>query len=146
MNHVNQLVVDDSLRTPDPSVYAIGDCAQAPWVAENGFIPARAQAAHQQADYLLPVLQARVAGREPTAPFQYKDYGSLVSVGHSRGVGSLMGVLSGKNWFVEGVVARFMYMSLHLMHHKAILGLARTATMAVGRLLLKRSAPRVKLH
>jgi NADH dehydrogenase len=78
--------------------------------------------------------------------FHFKDYGSLVSVGHSRGVGSLMGVLSGKNWFVEGMLARLMYMSLHIMHHLAVLGAMRTATLAVGRLLMKRSAPRVKLH
>jgi NADH dehydrogenase len=57
-----------------------------------------------------------------------------------------MGVLSGKSWFVEGLLARIMYMSLHLMHHMAILGVARTATLALGRLLSKRAAPRVKLH
>jgi NADH dehydrogenase len=54
--------------------------------------------------------------------------------------------LSGKSWFVEGLLARIMYMSLHLMHHMAILGVARTATLALGRLLSKRAAPRVKLH
>jgi NADH dehydrogenase len=48
--------------------------------------------------------------------------------------------------FVQGLVARLMYMSLHLMHHRAVLGLVRTINIAIGRLLLKRSAPRVKLH
>ena len=81
-----------------------------------------------------------------TKAFEYKDYGSLVSVGHSKGVGSLMGVLQGRSWFVEGLVARTMYMSLHLMHHMAVLGIVRTASLALGRLFLKRSAPRVKLH
>ena len=57
-----------------------------------------------------------------------------------------MGVLSGKSWFVEGLVARTMYMSLHLMHHAAVMGVVRTFRVVLGRLLLKRSAPRIKLH
>lgn len=147
VNRLNQVVVDRMLRTEDPDIYAIGDCAQAPWEKEGEFLPARAQVAHQQADFLIPILRDRIEGREPvSSTFRFKDYGSLVSVGHTRGVGSLMGVLSGKSWFVEGMVARTMYMSLHLMHHLAVLGAMRTFVMAVGRLLLKRSAPRVKLH
>ncbi|MGG4603861.1 NAD(P)/FAD-dependent oxidoreductase [Paenalcaligenes sp. Me131] len=148
VNRINQLVVNDHLQTADPHIYALGDCAQAPWGDEAGqYLPARAQVAHQQAAYLIKVLAKHLKGLPVhTAAFEYKDYGSLVSVGHSKGVGSLMGVLQGRSWFVEGLVARTMYMSLHLMHHMAILGVLRTASMALGRLLLKRSAPRVKLH
>ena len=47
----------------------------------------------------------------------FKDSGCLVSIGQESGVGSLMGVLIGKSLFLEGLVARLMYMSLHLMHH-----------------------------
>lgn len=148
VNRINQLVVNDHLQTADPYIYALGDCAQAPWGEEAGqYLPARAQVAHQQAAYLIKVLAKQLKGLPAhTEAFDYKDYGSLVSVGHSKGVGSLMGVLQGRSWFVEGLVARTMYMSLHLMHHMAILGVLRTASMALGRLLLKRSAPRVKLH
>lgn len=146
-NRINQLVVDRQLRTSDPAVFAMGDCAQTPWGAEGQFLPARAQVAHQQADFLLPIMAARMQGKEiGNRSFRFKDYGSLVSVGHSRGVGSLMGVLQGKSWFVEGLLARLMYMSLHLMHHMAVLGFVRTGSLALGRLLTKRAAPRVKLH
>lgn len=146
-NRINQLVVDSQLRTSDPAVFAIGDCAQTPWGREGQYLPARAQVAHQQANFLLPIMAGRIRGSEiGKRTFRFRDYGSLVSVGHSRGVGSLMGVLQGKSWFVEGLLARLMYMSLHLMHHMAVLGLARTAFLALGRLLMKRGAPRVKLH
>lgn len=145
-NRINQLVVNERLETADPHIYALGDCAQAPWLGEHGYLPARAQVAHQQANYLYKVIRQKRRQKTVVEPFKYKDYGSLVSVGHSKGVGSLMGVLSGKSWFVEGLVARTMYMSLHLMHHAAVLGVLRTASLALGRLLLKRSAPRVKLH
>lgn len=146
-NRINQLVVDDHLRTLDPHIFALGDCAEAPWYGESKALPAKAQVAHQQAIYLQKVLRARVTGRsQPEQPFRFRDYGSLVSVGHAEGVGSLMGVLSDKNLFVEGMLARFMYMSLHLRHHMAVLGVLQTAALAVGRLLLRRSTPRVKLH
>jgi NADH:ubiquinone reductase (H+-translocating) len=146
-NRLNQLVVDAFLRTEDPRVFALGDCAQAPWTAQSKFVPARAQAAHQQASYLFKKLTARIKGR-PSAhrPFDYQDRGSLVSVGQAEGVGSLMGVLSGKSLFVEGQLARLIYMSLHLMHHQAVIGTLPTMLTALGRLLLKRTAPRVKLH
>src|SRR5690606_37230112 len=105
------------------------------------------QVAHQQASFLMQTMRERIKGQEVTQrTFRFRDYGSLVSVGHSRGVGSLMGVLSGKSWFVEGMLARLMYMSLHLMHHWAVLGPMRTGMLAVGRLFMKRGAPRVKLH
>lgn len=146
-NGINQLVVNERLETTNPYIYAIGDCAQAPWLGENQSLPARAQVAHQQASYLYKIFTKKIQGKDQAvAPFKYKDYGSLVAVGHNKGVGSLMGVLSGKSWFVEGMVARTMYMSLHLMHHAAVLGVLRTCSLALGRLLLKRSAPRVKLH
>lgn len=146
VNRINQLVVNEHLQTADPHIYAMGDCAQAPWVGGEGNLPARAQVAHQQASYLCTVFSHRLVGKSYQASFMYKDYGSLVSVGHSKGVGSLMGVLSGKSWFVEGLVARIMYMSLHLMHYAAVMGVMRTFSIALGRLLLKRSAPRIKLH
>lgn len=146
-NRVNQLVVDASLRTSDPSVYAFGDCAAAPWGDEGKFLPARAQVAHQQASFLVPILAERIQGK-PVNPrtFKFHDRGSLVSIGTSQGIGSLMGVLSGKKFFVQGLVGRLMYMSLHLLHHQAFLGTARTMVLALGRLLLRRSEPRVKLH
>lgn len=146
-NRVNQLIVDASLRTSDPSVYAFGDCAQAPWGEDGKFLPARAQVAHQQASFLLPTLSERIQGKTVRdRKFKFRDRGSLVSIGTSQGLGSLMGVLSGKNFFVQGSIGRLMYMSLHLLHHQAFLGTARTALLALGRLLLRRSEPRVKLH
>jgi NADH dehydrogenase len=79
-------------------------------------------------------------------PYEYRDYGSLVSFGQSTSVGSLMGSLRGFNWFVEGFLARLMYVSLHLLHHQAVLGTIRTGVLALARFLIKRTTPLVKLH
>jgi NADH dehydrogenase len=82
----------------------------------------------------------------PKQPYAYRDYGSLVSIGHSTTVGSLMGSLRGASWFVEGFMARIMYLSLHLMHHQAVLGSVRTGLLALARFLIRRTTPIVKLH
>ena len=126
-------------------VYALGDCAAC--LDGNGKpVPPRAQAAHQQADYLMKTFMNMASGRPPQKQaYVYKDYGSLVSIGHQTTVGNLMGSLRA-TWFVEGFLARMMYLSLHLMHHQAILGSIRTGVLAVARFLIRRTTPLVKLH
>jgi NADH dehydrogenase len=95
---------------------------------------------------LFEALLAEQAGKVHDAPFRYRDFGSLLSLGENRGIGTLMGSLSGRSFFVDGLLARWMYMSLHLMHHRAILGIPATAVLALARLLQRRISGRVKLH
>jgi NADH dehydrogenase len=144
-NRTNQFVVNDRLETSAPDVWALGDCAGCPWT-EGRLIPARAQAAHQQASYLAKTLIARLGQRRVEAPFVYRDFGSLVSLGENKGAGALMGGLGGPNFFVEGLIAKWAYISLHLDHHRAILGTPKTVVLALARLLQQRVAGRLKLH
>jgi NADH dehydrogenase len=145
-NRAGQLEVDDRLRTPDPAILAFGDCAAAPQ-KDGRPVPARAQAAHQEASYLARKLRARIRGNpDPDEVFGYRDHGSLVALGRERGIGSLMGALAGGGFFVSGLIARLMYMSLHLLHHYTVLGASRTLSLALARLLTRRAHPRVKLH
>lgn len=148
VNRANQFVVDARLRCAADGVYAMGDCAACAWPggAEGRLVPARAQAAHQQASYLKRVLLGLLAERPVDQPFVYRDFGSLVSLGENRGVGNLMGGLGGPNFFVEGLIAKWMYMSLHLNHHRAILGTVDTVVLALARLLQRRVSGRLKLH
>lgn len=144
INRANQFVVDARLHTSAAGVFAFGDCAACPW--GERLVPARAQAANQQAAYLARVLLARLRGRVIDTPFVYRDFGSLVSLGENRGIGSLMGGLGGPHFFVEGLIAKWMYMSLHLNHHRAILGTRNTIVLALARLLQRRVSGRLKLH
>ena len=138
---LNQFVVDDRLRTSAVGIYAIGDCSEAPG-PEGRPVPARAQAAAQQARYLA---RAFSTSGEPGA-YVYADRGSLVSLGAGHGVGALMGGLVGPNFLIEGLLARWAYMALHLEHHRVVLGLRRTALLALSRLLQRRISGRLKLH
>ena len=60
--------------------------------------------------------------------------------------GNLMGNLFRSTWYVQGLLARTLYVSLHLLHHQAVLGTLRTGVLAVARFLVKRATPLVKLH
>ena len=146
-NKGGQLIVDGQLRVQGfADIYAFGDCA-ASMDTDGKPVPPRAQAAHQQADFLRNQFVRRAKGKPPlTKPYDYVDYGSLVSFGHRNTVGSLMGSLKGLNFFIDGFFARMMYVSLHLMHHAAVLGGVKTAVLAVARFLIRRSSPLVKLH
>jgi NADH:ubiquinone reductase (H+-translocating) len=145
-NTLNQLVVRPTLQTTrDDAVFAIGDCAAAPWLGQQGSVPPRAQAAHQQASHLAKQLPRHLRGL-PLKPWRYRDFGSLVSLGEHTTVGNLMGALVGGNLWVEGLFARMMYLSLYKMHELAVHGWWRTAMSTASRLLQRRSEPRVKLH
>jgi NADH dehydrogenase len=145
-NRVNQLVVEPTLQTTrDPDIFAIGDCAACLRPGKQGLVPPRAQAAHQQAAHVLWQIERRLHAA-PLLPYRYRDFGSLVSLGRSSTVGNLMGFLSGRGLFVEGLFAQLMYRSLRLMHERALHGTARAVLGAFVRSLSRRTGPPVKLH
>lgn len=85
LNRLGQLEVNERQESPDPHILALGDCCAAPW-KDGRTVPARAQAAHQQADYLARKLTARLRNAaEPTEAYAYHDHGSLVSLGQGPG-------------------------------------------------------------
>jgi len=145
-NKSGQLEVSEHLVVSGATdIFALGDCAACPG-PDGKLVPPRAQSAHQQADYLYDRFVAQVQGKPVSAgPYVYRDHGSLVSVGTRSSVGNLMGSLR-STWFVEGLFARWLYVSLHLLHHKAVLGSMRTGVLAVARFLVRRATPLVKLH
>jgi NADH dehydrogenase len=145
-NRLNQLVVKQTLETTrDPDIFAMGDCASCPWPGRERDVPPTAQAAHQQASHLARMLPRRLAGK-PLRPWGYRDFGSLLSFGEYSTIGSLMGALFGGTLFVEGLFARFMYVSLYRMHVYALHGFAKMLFDTLAKLITRRTEPRVKLH
>jgi NADH:ubiquinone reductase (H+-translocating) len=145
-NRLNQLTVLQTLQTTrDPDIFALGDCAACPWPEKARDVPPTAQAAHQQASHLARMLPRRLAGK-PLRTWTYRDFGSLVSLGEYSTVGSLMGALLGGTIFIEGLFARFMYVSLYRMHLYALHGFAKVAFDTLAKMITRRTEPRVKLH
>ncbi len=146
-NRLNQLVVRSSLQTTnDENIFALGDCAACPW-KDGVNVPPRAQSAHQQANHMVRAIKLRLNGNVATLPeFHYRDFGSLVSLGHYSSVGTLMGFVSRGSVRVEGLLAKMFYISLYKMHLMALHGFWRMALDTLARMIKRQTEPRVKLH
>ncbi|MBI2969629.1 MAG: NAD(P)/FAD-dependent oxidoreductase [Gammaproteobacteria bacterium] len=149
VNRLNQLVVHTTLQTTrDDDIFAFGDCASCPMQDASGAVPPRAQAAHQQASLLARSLRRRLQGRA-LLEFRYVDYGSLINMSRYSTVGSLMGNIArifAARIFVEGILARLVYLSLYKLHQLALHGMVRVGLVTVANLLTRRVRPRMKLH
>ena len=78
--------------------------------------------------------------------YSYTDYGSLVHLSKYSTVGSLMGNLRSGSVFVEGWLARMMYISLYRMHQVALYGWLRTGMLLLAGRFNRLWRPRLKLH
>jgi NADH dehydrogenase len=94
---------------------------------------------------MMKQIERRLSGA-PLTPYRYRDFGSLVSLGRSSTVGNLMGFLSGRGLFVEGLFAQLMYRSLRLAHERTLNGTGSALLSALARALSRRTGPPVKLH
>jgi NADH dehydrogenase len=85
------LVVEATLRCRDrPEVWVLGDCAAVPDPQGKPY-PYLAQHALREARQLALNIRAVCDGRPPR-PFVYKSLGVMASIGHARGLGSLLGI------------------------------------------------------
>jgi NADH:ubiquinone reductase (H+-translocating) len=146
-NRINQLVVRDTLQTTrDDNIFALGDCAACPWPEKGGFVPPRAQAAHQQAVHIARQIRLRFDGKR-LQPYRYRDFGSLVSLSEYTAVGNMLsGGIVGGSLMIEGFFARMMYASLYKMHELALHGFPKVVLDTIARLITRRTEPHVKLH
>ena len=145
-NRINQLVVLQTLRTTrDENIFAFGDCASCPWPEKKNSVPPRAQSAHQQASHLVRMMPRRLRG-EAVRPFEYRDFGSLISLGKFSTVGSLMGSITRGSFMIEGFFAKIMYLSLYKMHEFALHGFTKVFLDTLARIITRRTEPHIKLH
>ncbi len=143
-NRAGQLVVETTLATSDARVFALGDCCACP-DGHGKTVPPRAQSAQQMANAVAKNLENLLDGKA-LEPFIYHDRGSLVSLSKFSSVGSLMGNLKTGNLFIEGWLARMMYISLYRLHQAALYGWPRTLMLLIAGRFNRLVRPRMKLH
>ena len=145
VNRINQVMCHRTLKSvSDESVYAIGDCCHVE-MEDGNKVPPRAQSAHQMASTVATNIIRELKGKE-LKEFKYTDYGSLVNLSRFSTVGSLMGNLTKGSMFIEGRIARFMYLSLYRMHQLAIHGYIKGPFIIVLSKISKIIRPKIKLH
>jgi NADH:quinone reductase (non-electrogenic) len=84
-DRVGRVKVGADLSLPArPHIFAIGDTASCPG-ADGRPLPGVAPVAKQQGAYVARLIAARTRGKQ-IAPFRYKDYGMLATIGRKRAV------------------------------------------------------------
>jgi len=82
-DRAGRVKVEPDLSLPGrPHIFVLGDTALVTGVGGQP-LPGVAPVAKQQGAYVAQVIAARVAGR-PVAPFHYRDYGMLATIGRSH--------------------------------------------------------------
>jgi NADH:ubiquinone reductase (H+-translocating) len=80
-----RLAVGSDLTLPGhPEVFVIGDTAEV--AGTNGPLPGVAPVAKQQGAYVARVIAARLTGKPAPAPFRYRNYGNLATIGRREAV------------------------------------------------------------
>ncbi|HEY7995808.1 MAG TPA: NAD(P)/FAD-dependent oxidoreductase [Steroidobacteraceae bacterium] len=102
-------VAPDCSLPEHPEVFVIGDAAYLS-DARGHIVPGVSQGALQMGRYVARLIDARVRGRTAAAaaPFRYRDYGAMATVGKSRAVVEIGGLHFG------GLLAWFAWMALHI--------------------------------
>jgi NADH dehydrogenase len=81
-----RLKVDPDFSVPGLSnVFAVGDTALA-ITADGHPLPGVAPVAKQAGRYVAAVIRNRIEGRAPPAPFRYRDFGNLATIGRKAAV------------------------------------------------------------
>lgn len=145
VNRINQVECHRTLKSvSDESIYVIGDCCHVE-MPNGEKVPPRAQSAHQMASAVAKNVMREMMGKE-LVEFTYTDYGSLVNLARFSTVGSLMGNLMKGSMFIEGKIARVMYLSLYRMHQLAIHGYFKGPFVILLSQISKIIRPKIKLH
>lgn len=144
-NRAQQILVNKHLQsTLCSNIYAIGDCCG--FQQDDGsWVPPRAQSAHQMASTVAVNIVNSLKSK-PLKTYRYTDYGSLVHLSKYSTVGSLMGSLVNSSMFIEGRLARLVYISLYNMHQLSIHGWLKGSLVLLSRKVSNIVGPKLKLH
>ena len=138
-NKINQLLVESTLQTTqDHNIFVIGDCGFCK-LGDN-VVPPTAQAAHQQATFLLGNI-LRKLNKQELRPFIYHNRGSLVSLSDRQTLGVVLNKVH-----VHGLLAKIMYKMLYQMHLVQIHGMFKTIALVWSDIFRGGLGPRIKLH
>jgi NADH:ubiquinone reductase (H+-translocating) len=97
-------VLPDLSVPGQPNVFVIGDAAAEP-TPDGRELPGLAPVAKQAGEYVAELIARRVAGRVPPGPFEYRDRGSLATIGRGSAVADFGRLrLTGRvAWIVWGI-------------------------------------------
>lgn len=106
LDHVGRVIVMPDLSVPrHPEIFVAGDLAS---VQDDGKpVPGVAPAAKQMGRHVAHAIRARLQGRAP-APFRYRDFGNLATIGRMAAVVDLHG------FRFSGLLAWWFWLAAHV--------------------------------
>ncbi len=107
-DRLGRVIVGPDLTLPGhPEIFVIGDTAHAPG-RDGKPLPGLAPVAKQQGTYVARLLRARLAGRQPSSPFRYRDFGTMATIGRRSAVADF-------GWLkVDGTLAWLLWGLIHV--------------------------------
>lgn len=107
LDRAGRVLVNPDCSVPLLSdVFVIGDGAH--FNTPNGPLPGVAQVAMQQGVYVAKLIKKNIP-REGRAPFRYRDYGTMATIGRAKAVAHVFGFRS------SGLIAWLMWAVIHVM-------------------------------
>jgi NADH:ubiquinone reductase (H+-translocating) len=104
---VGRVKVNPDLSVPGhPEIFAIGDTSHCAG-ASGAPLPGVAPVAKQQGEYLARLLKARFLGKD-YAPFRYRDFSMMATIGRKSAVAQLWGV------HFDGLLAWLLWSAAHV--------------------------------
>jgi len=104
---VGRVKVNPDLSVPGhPEIFAIGDTSHCAG-ASGAPLPGVAPVAKQQGEYLARLLKARFLGKD-YAPFRYRDFSMMATIGRKSTVAQLWGV------HFDGLLAWLLWSAAHV--------------------------------
>lgn len=141
-----QVLVKPSLQsTRDPAIFALGDCASLTLPGHERPLAPTAQVARQEALHLSKHLPAWLEHGTEIPPFTYREYGSVVSLGHYDAYGMLAKYGLFKGAFLRGRLAQLSHTMLYRTHQFELHGFRRGMLTWLADLVNRWVQPKVKV-
>ena len=112
-DRAGRVMVEADLTVPDhPEIFVIGDTAML--VSDGKPVPGVAPAAKQEGAYVAQVIGARLQGKQPPAPFAYRNAGNLATIGKRAAIVDFGWIkLRGRlAWWIWGIAHIFFLIGL----------------------------------
>ncbi len=144
-NGAGQLHVSSSLQVVgEDTIFALGDCACLQPAGQARPLPATAQVANQQALHLMKHLPRWLDG-QAIPPFEFRDFGALVSLSDYNAFGTLGRLGFFKGGFIKGRFAQLSHAWIYRRHQLELHGLWRCLVLWAAERINALVQPRIRM-
>lgn len=145
LNKLGQVVVTPSLlASGEDCIFAIGDCASLVPHGVDRPLPSTAQVANQQALHLARHLPAWLSGKQ-LPPFNFRDFGALVSLSEYNAFGTLGRFGFFRGGFIKGRFAQLSHALLYRSHQLSLHGPSRAALLWLAERINALVNPKIRI-